>query len=38
MTDAPSKAMDELENIIRDLIERKNALPEDSPEHVFVVR
>jgi hypothetical protein len=31
-------AMDDLETIIRDLIERKNALPEDSPEHRFVVR
>jgi hypothetical protein len=30
--------MDDLETIIRDLIERKNALPEDSPEHRFVVR
>jgi hypothetical protein len=30
--------MDELENIIRDLVERKNALPEDSPAHRFVVR
>ena len=30
--------MDELENIIKDLIERKDALPEDSPEHRFVVR
>ena len=30
--------MDDLESIIKDLIERKDALPEDSPEHRFVVR
>ena len=28
----------DLESIIKDLIERKDALPEDSPEHSFVVR
>lgn len=38
MTTSPTPDDDDLEAVIRDLIERKNQAVEDSPEYLFVMR